>query len=206
MKEVGRFLRLLTHDLQNQAGAIDLNLQMLPTMLPGDHPSAEFISRAAAASSDLISVLEDVQYFARAVSRADDGEGVTVTRCDLSAKVRNCALTLGSAAQSRKVTLKTLITGDVYALGESDSIIRAIRILTGEALRSAFSGATVEMIVTASPVPAIEISVSLEGIFDENRTTLATYLAKEILRASKVTMLLISETGRSRAQLLFQPA
>jgi signal transduction histidine kinase len=206
MKEAGRFLRLLAHDLQNQAGAVDLNLQILPSVLPEEFANSEFILRAMASSRDLLAVIEDIQYFARAASREDDAEAVPLVSCDLSTKVRDCALSLQASAVARRVTLRAVATEDVHALGESDSIRRTIQILTSEAIRSAFPESTVEMIVTSKPVPTIEITVSVEGIFEEARTTLATYLAKAISRSSNVTMLLRSDSGISRVQLLFQPA
>jgi signal transduction histidine kinase len=195
----------MTHDLQNQIGAIDLNLQILPTILPENHPSADFVARAATASADLISALEDVQYFARAVSRDDDGEPVQLVKFDLSQKVRDTALELGSMAQVRKIQLRSMAGEEICAVGEADSVRRAIRMLAGEAVRASFPGSTIDLIVLDSPVPSVEISVSVEGVFEESRTTLATYVAKEILEASRVTVLLSSEPTRSRVQLLFQP-
>ncbi len=206
MNNVGQFLRLMTHDLQNIVGGIDLNLQVLPTLLPPGDPAVDFANRALTASADLISALEDVQFFARAVSRQDDGDPVVLCRCDLSAKVRDTALVLQAMASARKVSLTTNVGDSVCTMGESDSIRRTIKILAGDAIRSAFPGESVEITVTNLPVPTVEISVSVEGVFDDGRTTLSTYLAREILEASSATVLMNSESGRSRVQLLFRPA
>lgn len=211
--DVGKFLRLLAHDLQNQLGAIDLNLQIMPTLLSVDDPASEtlapFLKRASAGSADMIETLGDVQSFARAVSHTDDEgrpERLPVSKIDLSMKTRDCGLHLSPIAASRQVTLKLHIEDGVFATGESESVKRAIKILASEALRSAFPGSSVEILVSGSPIPVIEVAVSLEGIFDEQRPLLSMFLAKELLKDSQVQLLFRSESERSAIQLLFQPA
>lgn len=210
MKEgdFGKFLRLLTHDLQNQLGAVDLNLQILPTLLADDDPAqatlAPFLARASLGSQDLIESLNDIQFFARAVSREDDGAPVehTLTRCNLSAKVRDLSMILAKTANTREVSVTTQAPGDICATAESDAIRRAIKIAASEALRSLMPGSKLELIVTESPVPMIEIATSQEGLFEESRPTLAMFLAQEILRPSDAR---IVYGGRS-LQILFRPA
>ena len=73
-----------------------------------------------------------------------------------------------------------------------------------EALRSAFPETTIDVSVTASPVPTVEIGVSIEGIFEESRETVSIYLARQLLGDGK--LLLSSTANRSSAQILFAPA
>jgi signal transduction histidine kinase len=208
--EFGNFLRLLTHDLQNQLGAIDLNLQIVPTLAPEDDATmkafAPFLGRAGLASADMIDTLQDVQAFARSVSRIDDSgvvHEVTMTKCDLTSKVRECAMILAGAAKDREVTLLTSLIDDVSALGETDTIRRSIRILASEALRASFPGSVVELKVFKTPVPTVEIATSQEGVFDEHRPLLSMYLVRQLLEATKTTMLFVSSVNRSAVQLLF---
>ena len=194
------FLRLLAHDLQNQVGAIDLNLQVLPTLLPDTDPSyaklSPFVERARRAAADLVSMLEDVQHYARTHEGSQEP-----TRLDLSSCVRDISLAMASLAASREIKLVTRITEGIFALAEAEAVRRSIKILMSEAMRSAFPGSTVEIAVTNAPVPMIEVRTSVEGIFDESRPTVATFLVREVLKASDVTILFPAS-----AQILFKPA
>lgn len=201
--EMGRFLRLLAHDLQNQVGAIDLNLQVLPSMLDDGDPAlvtlTPFMSRASAAAHELSDSLSDVQAFARAVSREDDGLPINLARVDLGALVRDHARVIAGVAKERRIQVKT--GGDAHATGEVDALRRALKIMVNEALRGLLPDSTLEMIVSTQPVPVIELKTSLDGLFDDSRQTLPVYMVRELLRWSQGRLLL----NGACAQLMFQP-
>jgi hypothetical protein len=210
--EVEKFLMLLAHDLQNQIGAVDLNLQIIPTLLPDESFTLAtilpFVSRASLASQDMIETLGDLQIFARSVSRLDengDKEVPKLARLDLSMNVRDCALVLGSAAMSRQVKLLTAIEDGVTARGEPDIVHRAIKILANEALRASFPESTVVLSAFyREACPVVEISTSQEGVFDDSRSMLSVFLVRQLLEASQAKLVFTKSLVTSAIQIQFQ--
>ncbi len=209
--EVGNFLRLLTHDLQNQLGAVDLNLQIIPTLHSAEDPLMKtllpFVSRASMASQDMIETLSDVQSFARSVSQLDGepSEAPNLTRTNLSTKVRDCALILTSAAKNRAVTLLTAIEDDIMATVESEAVHRSIKILANEALRASFPDSTVVLSAFFSnSVPTVEISTTQEGVFDDHRPMLTIYLVRQLLELSQAKFIFTASENRSAIQVQFK--
>lgn len=194
--DVGSFLRLLAHDLQNQLGAIDLNLQVIPSLVCADDPTLltinPFLSRASLAATDLNDMLVDLQSFARLISETDD-QGASapsseLTKLDLSGKVRECGLALGSAAKARGIDLEVRPGQNVFARGAADNVRQALKILVRDALSGSFPGSIVTVETLSAPTPVIDITSTQEGLFEENRVTLASFLAKRLLEASNVSL------------------
>lgn len=213
MKDVGRFLRLLTHDLQNQLGALDLNLQVIPSLVRPDDPTLlaiePFLGRAAVAAADLNDMLVDVQVFARLISAEDDGASVPTasSRIDLTLKVQDCALTLASSALARGIELKADCAPDVTASGLPEDVRRALKILVVDALRGSFPGTVVSVSChyDSSEIPVVEVATTQEGLFEPKRQTLARFLAEQLLSLSQVRIDFVNGPGRSSLKLSFQP-
>lgn len=216
--EVGKFLRLLTHDLQNQLGAVDLNLQVIPSVVDESTPTYKtihpFILRAEQASHDMIESLIDVQAFARLVSQKDEaGEDLAspeLIEIDLSSKVFDCVMILASTAKSRDLIVKSGSKERVLSRGVSDDVRRALKIVATELLRTSFPGSEISVeALMDQGVPVVELGSTQEGLLDPNRQTLALFLAGELLKHSSASFDFVSAAdlaGPSRLRIRFQPA
>lgn len=212
--EIAKFLRLLAHDLQNQLGAVDLNLQVMPSLAPESDPSMQlllpFIARASMASQDLIETLGNVQSFASSICQSDDRDFFAPPRLselNLSRKAQDTARVLAAAALERRIKLQTAINDGVKGLGESESVHRSIKILTSEALRSSFPESVVALSAFFSGLtPIIEVSTTQAGIFDEQRSMLSIILVRQLLNSAGVKLVFVETDARSSVQLHFQTA
>ncbi len=212
--ELGKFLKLLAHDLQNQLGAIDMNLQVIPDLADENDETMKmiepFVARASLASKEMIETLTDLQAFASLVSKKEaDNGGVSKppsTEFDLGRAVEDCGLLLAAAAKSRELTLTTKTEASVVALANPDDVRRTIKILSTELLRTSFPGSVITIeAVMAGDHPVVEFRSTQEGLFDSNRQTLALYLATRMLENSAATFEFPPNNhGPSILRLVFQ--
>lgn len=215
-KELSEFLRLLAHDLQNQIGSVDLNLQVLPTLLESTSPAAQevskeiapFISRASLSASEMIETLSDVQRFAYSLGGTAQPHQAQL---DLAALLRDALLHLKPSAEARGLTVSLGSVEEGTVLAERDGVLSAVRLFAGEALRSSFPNSTLILSSCKSAARlnsvgdqfSILIEASQGGLFEAERPTLATFLAKEALKASNVEVQVSSTDSQSAVRLLF---
>ncbi|RYZ70279.1 MAG: HAMP domain-containing histidine kinase [Proteobacteria bacterium] len=210
-KQVSEFLRLLAHDLQNQIGAVDLNLQIMPTLLEDKtgkslidekHPLHSFMARAAVSATEMIETLTDVQKFAYSIG---DKQAPVLAPTDISTLARDCVLALGRPLAAREVTIEVGESATGSAAVDRDSVSRAVRLLVAEAARSSFPGSKITLNSTTDDKnqSTLTIHTNQDGLFDEQRPTLALFLAKEALKPSKVELQFFTGTSRSAVRFVF---
>jgi signal transduction histidine kinase len=208
-KEVSEFLRILAHDLQNQIGAVDLNLQIMPTLADANDKTIQalspFISRASVSASEMIETLTDVQTYAYSITDPADR---VLTEVDLAALSRDCILAMASKSQVREVTLSLGETSEAFALIDREGVSRGIKLLVTEAMRSSFPGClvTLSSALTEKSLPSITIHATQEGLFEATRPTLAVFLAREALKASSPEFQYFTGGTRSVLRLVFPAA
>lgn len=205
-KELSSFLRLLAHDLQNQIGAVDLNLQILPSMLGnGAGVSAEaqaFIDRAALSTTEMIETLSDLQRYAHALSRE---KTPTLSELDLPTLLRDCMLLLTPKADARKLTLNLGVVTEGTVTAERDAVVNAIRLFAAEALRCSFPGDKLTLSAGKGDDgrASLTLHASQEGLFEPHRPNLATFLATEMLKSSNVELQYFTGETRSAVRFVF---
>ncbi len=186
--ELGSFLKLLAHDLQNQLGVVDLNLQIIPDLISGDDPTfkaiAPFLKRASSGAADLNEMLLDLQVFTQILGT----KSFRLADVNISDQVRACADELAGAAKDRQIAFRVTAPENVHVLGAAELIARALKSLVADTLRSSPAESIVTVNCLSGVTPTIEITSTQEGLFDAGRPNLVRFLAERLLVTSGATV------------------